>query len=147
MNFFGYKINAQIITKDLLCKIPDEIVHFHNNNYTHFSLKNSLGIEDVKNEFSHYESINNLIKNKSILSEMTSEIITLVEEFKIDSFIILYTEDPGSSYPLSELIILVIKENKIVAESLLMNIDEEGEYLADLYLNYDCLVWFEIPFN
>lgn len=141
------KIIAQIITKDILIKIPDEIIYFYNSDYIHFPLKNYGGIEDVKNEFGDFETIDNLVKNRSILSSMTCEIIALVDTLKINNFMIEYTEDPGDSYPLSEIICLVIKDNKIVSESILKNIDEDGEFLGDKYLGYDCLVWDYRPFR
>lgn len=141
------KINAQIITKDILIKIPDDIIHFYDNDYTYFPLKNYWEIEDAKNEFSHFETIDNLIQNRSSLSSVTCEVIALVDELKINSFMIQYTEDPGDSYPLSEIIILVIKDNKLVPESILKNIDEDGEFLVDTYLGYNCLVWDYFPFR
>jgi hypothetical protein len=141
------RILAQIITKDIPIKIPDEIIHFYNNDYIHFPLKNYWEIEDVKNEFSDFETIDNLVQNRSSLSSMTCEIIALVDILKINNLMIEYTEDPGDSYPLSEIIILVIKDNKIVPESISKNIDEDGEFLADVYLGYDCLVWDYHPFR
>lgn len=141
------RFNARIITKDIITKISDEIIHFYNNDYIHFPLKNYLEIEDLKKEFSHFKTISNLSLNISHLSKMTCEIIALVDKLKITNFIIEYTEDPGDSYPLSEIIVLVIKDNTLMPESIFKNIDEDGEFLADTHLGYDCLIWDYTPFK
>ncbi|MTH15980.1 hypothetical protein [Flavobacterium sp. LC2016-01] len=94
-------------------------------------------MEDVRNEFGKYESIEELIEDKSNLLEETLEIIKLVERLKIENFLIEFLEDVGDHYPLSEFMQFVIANKKIVKESILSNVDEEGNLYCESFLGFD----------
>ncbi|TDO99267.1 hypothetical protein [Flavobacterium sp. 245] len=130
-------VRSRITTKDKLTGIPTEIIHFISNSYIHFPLQISFAIEDVRNEFGKYESIEELSKNKSNLLEETLEIIELVERLKIENFLVEFLEDVGDHYPLSEFIQFVVANKKIVKESILSNVDEEGNLYCESLLGFD----------
>lgn len=133
----GHFVRSRLTTKDKLTNIPRDIIHFIKNDYIHFPLQISYTMEDVRNEFGKYESIEELIEDKSNLLEETLEIIKLVERLKIENFLIEFLEDVGDHYPLSEFMQFVIANKKIVKESILSNVDEEGNLYCESFLGFD----------
>ncbi|MEN2413255.1 hypothetical protein [Flavobacterium mesophilum] len=133
----GHFVRSRMTTKDKLTSIPSDIIHFINNDYIHFPLQISFTMEDVREEFGKYETIDELIQNKSNLLEETQEIIELVDKLKIENFLIEFLEDVGDHYPFMEFIQFVVANKKVVKESILSNVDEEGNLWSESFLEFD----------
>lgn len=133
----GHFTRCQLITKDKLNLIPVEIIHFFNNDYIHFPIKMSCGMDDVRNEFGQYETTDDLIQNKSNLSIQTFEIIEIIEKLGINSFLIEFLEDVGDWFPPLEFIQFVVMNKKILKESIASNVDENGDAYCESILGYD----------
>ena len=132
----GYYTRSQLITRDKLNNIPNEIIHFCDGGYIHFPL-DIYNMEKVMIEFGDYETINDINNNKSKLLDSTLQIINLVEKLDINSFLIEYLEDVGEWYPLMEFFQFIIKDKIIFKESLISNVDENGHLYCESILNFD----------
>lgn len=133
----GHYTKSQLITRDKLNNIPNEIIHFSDNGYTHFPLNIYFDREDIINEFGKYETTDDLIDNKKELSSTFLEIINLIERLEINSFLVEFLVDVGDWYPPLEFIQFIVNNRKIVKESIISNVDEEGILYAETILQYD----------
>ncbi|MPS63435.1 MAG: hypothetical protein DI622_11125 [Chryseobacterium sp.] len=128
---------SRIIIKGKIT-IPENRIHFHvkdkdGNDYTDIPF-HYPSIEDIRDDLSNYLSINEINIQLDYLSNSTKELLQIVRELNLQSFLIESFISYGDSYPIDDLITIIIDQQKILPESLLGPIDKNnGDLFKDVY--------------
>jgi len=130
---------ARIITKDKVNETQlKTIVHFYHNKEGKLDIPldfNVTEIEDIRAEFGAYSDVNTMSQNKSDLSKSTLQLITIIENLGIRSFLVEYIDD--LDWATYEFIQFVVKDGKIIKESTLNNTNSEADLYSSIHLGYD----------
>ncbi len=134
------KFICRIIIKGKI-SIPESKIHFHvkgmdDNDYTDIPF-NYHNIDEICDDLKKYENINQINIQTDPISKQTKEFIETVRELKLKSFLIESFVNYGDSYPIDDLINIIIDQEKILSESLLNPVDKDSGYrYRDIY-DYD----------
>lgn len=142
-----FKSVCRIIVKGKLT-LPESKIHFHvkgwdGNDYTDIPF-NHLNMEDIGDDLKNYESLNEINIQSEPISEITKELIEIVRELGLQSFLLESFTYYGDSYPIDDLISIVIDQEKIIQESLLGPVNTNtGDCYKDMYgYEYDDILYY-----
>lgn len=131
---------AQIITRDIQDSIPFNLVHFFSSDKSYLVIPLDMQETDIQNmreEFGNWESLEEMRLNISTLSENTISVVEIVLRLGLKNFAIEYYFDFSSSSVIEDLIHFVVKDGKIMKPSILSNINEDGVLYSEVFLDYD----------
>lgn len=141
-----FKFVCRIIVKGKLI-IPENKIHFHvkgwdGNDYTDIPF-NNIDMEDIGDNLKNYENINEIHTQSDPISKKTKELIKTIRELGLRSFLLESFIYYGDSYPIADLISIVIDKEKIIQESLLGPVDKNtGDRYKDIYgYEYDDILY------
>lgn len=118
--------------------LPESKIHFHvkgwdGNDYTDIPF-NHLNMENIRDDLKNYDSLNEINIQSEPISEITKELIETVWELGLQSFLLESFTYYGDSYPIDDLISIVVDQKKIIQESLLGPVDiNTGDHYKDMY--------------
>ena len=122
-------------------QIPKDIVHFYakaydGSDYTDIPFP-FLTMDRVCEDLHHYDCISEIDIEKAPISEDTRKLIETIRKLGLKSFLIVSFMDVSSSYPIIDLIQIVIDNGRIVKGSLESPLDPENGYHFSTHYGYD----------
>lgn len=132
--------------------VPENRIHFHvkgmdGNDYTDIPF-NYHYLEEVCDDLKKYENINQINTQTDPISKQTKECIETARELNLKSFLLESFTDYGDSYPIDDLITVIIDEEKIFHESLFSPVDQnDGDRYKDIYeYEYEEILYYGYEF-
>ena len=132
-----FKFICRMIIKGKI-EVPENRSHFHvkgigGMDYTDIPF-NYHTIEEICDDLKKYENINQIDTLTDPISKQTKEFIEATRELKLTNFLIESFLDYGDSYPIDDLITVIIDHEKIFKESLSGPVDKkDGGLFKDAY--------------
>lgn len=122
------KFISRIIVKSKIT-VPDTIVHFHVQCYDHHTYTDIpfdfTSMEEVGHDLKKYNRIDEIDTSADALSDDTKALIGIARLLDIDSFLIESFTDYGDSYPIEDLINVIIDRGNILHTSIESPVDQE----------------------
>lgn len=140
------KFISRIIVKSKIT-VPDTIVHFHVQCHDHHTYTDIpfdfTSMEEVGHDLKKYHRIDEIDTSADALSDETKTLVGIAGLLNLDSFLIESFTDYGDSYPIDDLINVIIDRGNILRRSIESPVDKEtGDHFRFIYeYEYDDIMY------